>query len=58
MRAFVPTALLALGVAAPALAQPQPMRIKTEKAEVVVETVARGLDHPGASPSSPRGACS
>ena len=46
MRAFVPTALLALGVAAPALAQPQPMRIKTEKAEVVVETVARGLDHP------------
>src|SRR5918994_6704141 len=46
MRAFVPTALLALGVAAPALAQSQPMRIKTEKAGVVVETVARGLDHP------------
>src|SRR3954470_8533223 len=29
----------------PARAQ-QPQRLKTEKAEIVVETVARGLDHP------------
>ena len=58
MRAFVPTALLALGVAAPALAQPQPMRIKTEKAEVVVETVARGLDHPWGAGLPARGALS
>jgi glucose/arabinose dehydrogenase len=41
-----PPAMLALLAAVPALAQPQPMRIKTEKMEVVVETVARRLDHP------------
>src|SRR3954463_6355593 len=29
----------------PARAQ-QPQRLKTEKAEILVETVARGLDHP------------
>jgi aldose sugar dehydrogenase len=32
--------------AAPALAQPQPLRVKTEKAELMVETAARGLEHP------------
>src|SRR3954454_11061280 len=32
-------------LAAPALAQ-QPLEVKTEKANLVVETVARGLDHP------------
>jgi aldose sugar dehydrogenase len=36
----------AILAAPPVFAQPQPVRIKTEKAEVVVETVARGLDHP------------
>ena len=37
---------LAFLSAAPALAQSQPMRIKTEKGEVLVETVARGLENP------------
>ena len=46
MRALFPIAALAILAAVPAPAQPQPVRIKTEKAEVVVETVARGLDHP------------
>jgi glucose/arabinose dehydrogenase len=46
MRLCYPIAASALLAASPALAQPQPMRIKTEKAELVVETVARGLDHP------------
>ena len=32
-------------LAAPALAQ-QPLQVKTEKANLVVETVARGLEHP------------
>lgn len=31
---------------APALAQQKPVRVKTEKADLVVETVARGLNHP------------
>ena len=44
-------------LAAPALAQ-QPLQVKTEKANLVVETVARGLEHPGASPSCRTGACS
>jgi glucose/arabinose dehydrogenase len=39
------TAGLAL-LAAPALAQQQPLRVKTEKADLLVETVARGLEHP------------
>jgi glucose/arabinose dehydrogenase len=41
--------LVACAVAAlivPAAAQQQPQRIKTEKAELVVETVASGLSHP------------
>jgi aldose sugar dehydrogenase len=46
MRALSPTALLVLAAAAPAMGQSQPQRIKTQKAEFVVETVARGLDHP------------
>ncbi|HEX8165681.1 MAG TPA: PQQ-dependent sugar dehydrogenase [Beijerinckiaceae bacterium] len=40
------TLVLALAIlAGPALAQ-QPLRAKTEKADLVVETVARGLEHP------------
>jgi glucose/arabinose dehydrogenase len=43
---FVILACATLAVAAlPASAQ-QPQRLKTEKAEIVVETVARGLDSP------------
>ena len=38
-----PLALLLL--TAPALAQ-QPLQVKTEKANLVVETVVRGLEHP------------
>jgi glucose/arabinose dehydrogenase len=38
-------ALAAALVTAPALAQ-QPLRVKTQKADLVVETVARGLEHP------------
>src|ERR671911_3116116 len=38
-------ALAALAVPGLAAAQ-EPQRLRTEKAEVVVETVARGLDHP------------
>src|SRR3569833_3132269 len=37
--------LALLGSLAPASAQ-QPQRIKTDKTEIVVETVASGLDHP------------
>ena len=46
LRRFV-TACAALGLAGllPAQAQ-QPQRLKTETGEIVVETVARGLDHP------------
>jgi glucose/arabinose dehydrogenase len=44
MRRFALTAGLAL-LAVPALAQ-QPLRVKTEKADLLVETVARGLEHP------------
>src|SRR3954453_10464909 len=44
MRRSAPSLALLL-LAAPALAQ-QPLEVKTEKANLVVETVARGLDHP------------
>src|SRR3954454_13989707 len=33
----------------------QPQRLKTEKAEIVVETAARGLDHPWGLTSLPDG---
>src|SRR3954470_12395539 len=47
MLRLILTACIALGLAAlfPAQAQ-QPQRLKTETGEIVVETVARGLDHP------------
>src|SRR4051794_8123435 len=47
MLRLVLTACAALGLAniLPAQAQ-QPQRLKTETGEIVVETVARGLDHP------------
>src|SRR5438270_12821973 len=47
MLRLVLTACAALGLAGwlPAQAQ-QPQRLKTETGEIVVETVARGLDHP------------
>jgi glucose/arabinose dehydrogenase len=38
-------AAIALLTAAPAFAQ-QPLRVKTEKAELLIETVARGLENP------------
>jgi glucose/arabinose dehydrogenase len=46
MRLF--TALISLGLigVGSAVAQPQPAQIKTEKADLVVETVARGLENP------------
>jgi glucose/arabinose dehydrogenase len=46
MRLF--TALISLGLigVGSAVAQPQPAQIKTEKADLVVETIARGLENP------------
>lgn len=46
MRAATLAFGLVLLAAGPALAQQQPVRIKTEKADLVVETVARGLENP------------
>jgi aldose sugar dehydrogenase len=46
MRISVPIAAFALLAAGPVLAQPKPVRTKTEKADLIVETVAPGLDHP------------
>ena len=37
---------LAIGLAAPPALAQQPLRVKTQKADLVVETVARGLEHP------------
>ena len=40
------TLALAIGLATPPALAQQPLRLKTEKADLVVETVARGLEHP------------
>src|SRR5215212_9234744 len=39
-------ACVAFALAALSAAAHQPPRLKTEKAEIIVETIARGLDHP------------
>src|SRR3954471_21256399 len=45
LRCSVLVCIALLMASLPAQAQ-QPQRLKTEKAEIIVETVARGLDHP------------
>src|SRR3954464_15488486 len=45
LRCFVLVCVVFVVASLPARAQ-HPQRLKTEKAEIVVETVARGLDHP------------
>src|SRR3954470_11459253 len=45
LRCFVLVCVVFVVASLPARAQ-QPQRLKTEKAEIVVETVTRGLDHP------------
>src|SRR3954470_10459473 len=45
LRCFVLVCVAFVVTSLPAWAQ-QPQRLKTEKAEIIVEIVARGLDHP------------
>ena len=51
-------AFLALGAALPAAVQAQePQRLRTDKGEVVVETIAKGLENPWGLAFLPDGRC-